>query len=299
MDSAFSDIFLPATLTVITLGMGLSLTQKDFENIFSYPKAVITGIVCQMLLLPGLAFMIASMSNMPASAKVGLMIIAACPGGATSNLITYILRGNVALSISMTAINSLITLLTIPIIVTFSMDHFMHEGLQVVNQAGRLPVKSLNVGETMVNVFLVTLLPAYVGTRIRKWRPKLADGLEKYLKYIMPFMLILMYVGVVFVDRSDRSNTIRDSMGILPYALSLNLLALGSGLGIARALKLRVVNQFTISVEVGLQNSALAIFVASTLLEHDEIALVPVVYGSFSFFTTLLFGWLAKIMSRR
>ena len=111
MHSLFSDYFLPVTLAVITLGMGLSLTDRDFRNIFAQPKAVITGICCQMILLPLIAYLIARSMDIDPLFKVGLMIIAACPGGATSNLITYLLRGNVALSISMTAINSLITLI--------------------------------------------------------------------------------------------------------------------------------------------------------------------------------------------
>ncbi|MEZ5070565.1 MAG: bile acid:sodium symporter [Bacteroidales bacterium] len=123
MHALFSEIFLPVTLAVITLGMGLSLTTRDFRRIFAQPKAVIIGLCCQMILLPGIAFLIARSVHIDPLYSVGLMIIAACPGGATSNLITYILRGNVALSISMTAINSLITLITIPVIVTLSLGN--------------------------------------------------------------------------------------------------------------------------------------------------------------------------------
>jgi BASS family bile acid:Na+ symporter len=115
MDSLFSEYFLPVTLAIITLGMGLSLTDKDFKNIFLQPKAVIIGLSCQMILLPVIAWLIARSININPYFKVGLMIIAACPGGATSNLITYLLRGNVALSISMTALNSLITLSPFPL----------------------------------------------------------------------------------------------------------------------------------------------------------------------------------------
>jgi len=284
MHALFSDIFLPVTLAIITLGMGLSLTERDFRNIFVHPRAVITGLCCQMILLPLIAFGIASLFNMSPLFRVGLMIIAACPGGATSNLITYLLRGNVALSISMTALNSMITLITIPLIVTLSLDYFLNEETEI----------HLKVGRTILNVFLITIVPAYVGTRIRKWKPQFADGLERPLRFILPSLLFLIYAGVIFLEGEGESATRSDFMGIFPIALLLNMVAMAAGFLVARTLRLKVMNQFTITIEVGLQNSALAIFVAATLLKNHNMALVPVVYGSFTFFSTLFFGWVVK-----
>jgi len=287
MHSLFSDYFLPLTLAIITLGMGLSLTDRDFRNIFSQPKAVITGLCSQMILLPLIAFLIVRSIHIDPLFKVGLMIVAACPGGATSNLITYLLRGNVALSISMTAINSLITLITIPIVVTFSLDIFIHADAEI----------HLKVGETVLKVFLITLLPAFAGTRIRKRLPEFAEKLERPLRILLPLLLLIVYTGVIFIDQGTSSATRSDFFEIFPYAIMLNAVAMGTGLLIARLLRLSVINQFTISIEVGLQNSALAIFVAATLLKSNSMALVPVVYGSFTFFTTLLFGWMVKKIS--
>ena len=284
MQSLFSGYFLPVTLAIITLGMGLSLTDKDFKNIFVQPKAVIIGLCCQMVLLPVIAYMIARFFSMDPVFKVGLMIIAACPGGATSNLITYLLRGNVALSISMTAINSMITLITIPLIVHFSLEAFIHEDAAI----------RLNVGETIIKVFLITVVPAFLGTRIRKNYPDFAIRLERPLRVLLPLLLLVVYAGVIFIDQGTGSATRSDFIKIFPNALLLNVLAMVSGFLVARVLRLRVKNQFTISIEVGLQNSALAIFVAATLLKNNDMALVPVVYGSFSFFSTLLFGWTVK-----
>ena len=284
MQSLFSEYFLPVTLAIITLGMGLSLTDRDFRNIFAQPKAVIIGLCCQMVLLPLIAWLIVRSINIDPLFKVGLMVIAACPGGATSNLITYLLRGNVALSISMTAINSLITLITIPLVVHLSLDAFLHDDTAI----------RMKVGETIIKVFLITIVPAFAGTRIRKHFPDFSLGLEKPLRIILPLLLLLVYGGVIFIDQGTGEATRNDFLRIFPHALLLNFLAMGSGLLIARLTRLRVVNQFTISIEVGLQNSALAIFVAATLLKSNEMALVPVVYGSFTFFTTLLFGWFVK-----
>jgi len=287
MQSLFSEAFLPFTLAIITLGMGLSLTESDFRNIFMQPKAVIIGLCCQMILLPVIAWLIVRSANINPVFKVGLMIIAACPGGATSNLITYLLRGNVALSISMTAINSLITLITIPLVLHLSLKAFLNEDAAI----------PMNVGETIINVFLITILPAFAGTRLRKHFPNFALRLEKPLRIILPMLLLLVYGGVIFIDQGTGEATRTDFFRIFPYTLLLNFLAMGSGLLIARLMRLRVINQFTISIEVGLQNSALAIFVAATLLKSNEMALVPVVYGSFTFFSTLLFGWMVKKIS--
>jgi len=284
MHSLFSGYFLPVTLAIITMGMGLSLTEKDFRNIFLQPKAVIVGLCCQMILLPVIAWLIVRSINIDPVFKVGLMIIAACPGGATSNLITYLLRGNVALSISMTALNSVLTLITIPLVVHFSLEAFINE-----DAAFRL-----NVGMTILKVFLITIVPAFAGTRIRKNYPDFSIKLERPLRVVLPLLLMVVYAGVIFIDQGTGAGTRADFAKIFPHALLLNILAMVSGFLVARIFRLRVKNQFTISIEVGLQNSALAIFVAASLLKSNEMALVPVVYGSFSFFSTLLFGWSVK-----
>ncbi|MDF1575079.1 MAG: bile acid:sodium symporter family protein [Bacteroidales bacterium] len=284
MQSLFSGYFLPFTLAIITLGMGLSLTDRDFRNIFVRPKAVVIGLCCQMILLPLIAWLIARSIHIDPYFKVGLMIIAACPGGATSNLITYLLRGNVALSISMTALNSLITLISIPLVVHFSLQAFVQEDAAI----------RLRVGETILKVFLITILPAFAGTRIRKNYPEFSVRLERPLRLVLPILLLIVYAGVIFIDQGTGAATRSDFMKIFPHTLLLNILAMVSGFLVARIFRLRVLNQFTISIEVGLQNSALAIFVAATLLNSNDMALVPVVYGSFSFFSTLLFGWAVK-----
>jgi len=283
MESLFSESFLPVTLAIITLGMGLSLTEKDFRNIFLQPKAVIIGLCCQMILLPVIAWLIVSSINIDPVFKVGLMIIAACPGGATSNLITYLLRGNVALSISMTALNSMLTLITIPLVVHFSLEAFIQDD-----------TFQLEVGKTILKVFLITIVPAFAGTRIRKNFPDFSIKLERPLRVVLPLLLMLVYAGVIFIDQGTGERTRSDFARIFPYTLLLNILAMVSGFLVARIFRLRVINQFTISIEVGLQNSALAIYVAASLLESNDMAIVPVVYGSFSFFSTLLFGWSVK-----
>jgi BASS family bile acid:Na+ symporter len=284
MENLFSDILLPITIAIITLGMGLSVRLKDFKNIFLYPKAVIVGICCQMLLLPLIAFLIASLFNFDPVFKVGLIIISACPGGATSNLVTYLLRGNVALSISMTVINSIITLITIPAVVSLGLHVFTSQDANI----------ELPVGQTILKVFLVTVLPAYTGVNLRHYFPNTSKSIQKYLRIILPILLMGIYFGVVFIDEGEETGDLIDHVGIVIYPFLLNVATMFMGWMVARWTSLRGINQFTISIEVGLQNSALAIFVAATLLESQTMAIVPVLYGSFSFFTTFLFGYGVK-----
>ena len=290
MENLFSDIFLPITIAIITLGMGLSIRLRDFKNIFLYPKAVIIGICCQMLLLPVIAFIIASIFKFDPVYKVGLIIISACPGGATSNLVTNLLRGIVALSFSMTVINSIITLITIPAVVSLGLHYFTSQEANI----------SLPVGPTILKVFLVTVLPAYAGVNLRHYFPNTSKRVEKYQRFILPILLLGIYFGVIFIDEGDQKSNLFDHLSILPYPFLLNVATMFMGWMVARWTYLKGINQFTISIEVGLQNSALAIFVAATLLESQTMAIVPVIYGSFSFFTTFLFGYgVKKILQKR
>lgn len=287
MTNLFSDVFLPITLAMITLGMGLSVTLTDFKNIFIHPKAVIIGICCQILLLPLIAFSIAFLTDLDPYFKVGLIIIAACPGGATSNLITYLLSGNVALSISMTAINSLITLVSIPINVSIALMTFLHADAEI----------HLPIGETLFNIFLITIIPVYIGIQIRRRKTELADKLNRPLKVALPLLLLLMYSGVIFFGESSIATTWKEFIMLFPFTLILNAMSMLLGWMVARFTRLGRRNQYTVSIEVGLQNSALAIFVASGILNNHDMALVAVVYGSFTFFSTAFFAWIIKRIS--
>ncbi|MCF8224408.1 MAG: bile acid:sodium symporter family protein [Bacteroidales bacterium] len=288
MANLFSSYFLPVTLAVITLGMGLSITHQDFKNVFLKPRAIVIGICCQILLLPLIAFSIALLTGINPYLKVGLIIIAACPGGATSNLVTYLLSGNVALSISMTAMNSLITLVSIPLNVSLALFVFLHQDAEI----------HLDVWDTILKVFLLTIVPAYIGVTIRHHKSKFADQLNRPLKVILPLILLVVYLGVLFIDEGDKTTTRMDFINLIPVALLLNASSMFLGWQIAYLSKLKRRERYTIAIEVGLQNSALAIFVASTLLGSRQMALVAVVYGSFTFFSTALFGWGIKKISK-
>jgi len=285
----FSGYLLPATLFIITLGMGLSIEARDFKNIFLYPKAVLTGLLSQMILLPVIAFLIATASHIDPVFKVGLILIAACPGGATSNLVNFMLNGNVALSISITIINSIITLFTIPLLVRTALLIFMERDAMI----------HLPYSETLVNLFIVVVIPAFTGVLIRHYYPGFAKRLERPLRYILPGILLTVYLGVLLIDESDEAAKLIDFINVLPYTFLLNLVSMLAGFGIGYATGLSNRNRFTIAVETGLQNSTLAIFIAATLLNDQVMSIVPIIYGSFSFFSTWLLGYMMKKMGRK
>ncbi len=282
--SLFSNVFLPATLAIITLGLGLSLTFDDIKNVALYPRGVVIGLLSQMILLPLIAFSIALVTKLPPVYSVGLVIISVCPGGATSNLVNYIIRGNVALSLSITIVHGLITVVKIPLIVRLALHIFMRQDTEI-----HLPLMN-----TIFQIFVLTIIPATAGILIRAWKEKLAERLENPLRFILPVLLLTVYAGVMFIEKGGSGSDLHKFLYLIPFTLALNLLSMFSGYYVPRLFKLSKRNQFTIAVEVGLQNSSLAIFVAGTLLSNYNMALVAVVYGSFSFFTTWLFGYLAR-----
>jgi len=281
----FSTWFLPATLVIIMMGIGLSITTGDLRNIIVEPRNLVVGLASQLILLPVIAFLIATFSNIRPEFKVGLIIISACPGGVTSNLVNYIIRGNVALCVSITVVNGILTLITIPLIVRFALQLYMGEDTEIV-----LPVL-----DTIIKIFMITVIPASIGIYIRRKREELAMKIQNPLRIILPLLLLSVYAGVVFLEGNGEAGLDSHFFRLIPYALMLNLFSMTAGLLIPKLFRLTKQNQYTIAVEVGLQNSTLAIFVASTLLGSQEMALVAVVYGSFSFFTTMLFGYLARI----
>jgi len=285
--SLFSDIFLPATLVIITFGLGLSITLQDIKTIILQPRNIIIGLLSQMILLPVIAFLIAWFTNLEPEYGVGLIIISICPGGATSNLVNYMLRANVALSLSITIVHGLITTVKIPVVAGLALILFMKQHAEI-----EMPFMN-----AVLQIFLLTIIPATVGIIIREVRQKFADSLDKPLRVILPALLLMVYAGVIFLEGGEGGRSNRDPgsfLYLIPYALGLNIMSMFSGYYTPRMLRVSKRDSYTIAVEVGLQNSALAIFVAGTLLNNYRMALIAVVYGSFSFFTTWLFGYLAK-----
>jgi BASS family bile acid:Na+ symporter len=266
------------------MGMGLSLDQRDFTNVIRYPKPILAGIFSQVILLPLVTFLLFGFTNLDPYTKVGFILITACAGGSATNLITHMLRGNLALSISLTAINSLIILVTLPLIVNLGLTIFIG-----VERNIHLPFF-----DTIFDILVTILIPTFIGMTIRYYHFKFALKAEKPLKIILPLILLLAFIGIIFFDNKANEGNLSKNLNLIPWALLLNFVSMTVVYLFARYLRLGGKNNFTLSIEVGLKNSIIGIFVAKSLLNNNDIAMVSVVYGSITFFSTILFGYIAK-----
>jgi len=266
------------------MGMGLSLEKGDFRNIFRYPKHVVTGIISQVFILPVIAFLLFGFTSLNPYIKVGFILITACAGGSATNVITHILKGNLALSISLTAINSLIILVSLPLIVKLGLTVFV----------GEERIIHLNVLNTILNIFLTIIIPTFLGMLIRLYFFRFAIKAQRPLRFILPLILFSVFIVMIFFDDNGSENGFYQYLYLAPWALLLNFVSMLVVYLFSKYLRLGGKNNFTISIEVGLKNSIVGIFVAETLLNNYEMAMVSVVYGSFTFFSTLIFGYLAK-----
>ena len=283
-EGLFSGVFLPATLVVIMIGVGLSLTLQSFKSIILYPKAMLTGLFAQMGLLPIIAFVLADRMNIAPEYKVGLVIIAASPGGASSGLVNHLVRANVALSVSLTTINSLLVVFTMPYLTSLALERYMGNAVWI----------SLPFARTVGDIALMTVAPALFGVLIRRIKPVFSRKLEQPLRYILPILLLMAFLGVIFFDTGGESHSYAGALSLVKPVLLLNAISMVSGYIITRLMGLGSTSGITISTEVGLQNSSLAIYVAQSLLKSGPMALVGVVYGTLTFASTILMALAIK-----
>jgi BASS family bile acid:Na+ symporter len=267
-----TEVFLPLTLAVIMLGMGLSLTLTDFKRIFIYPKAVTLGLINQLVILPLIAFSLAIFFDLNPGLAVGLMILAACPGGPTSNLISHLANGDTALSITLTAFSSLITVVTIPFIVNFSISYFIPGGEQ----------PPLNILGTVISVLAITIIPVAIGMLIFKKSPQLARKMDRPFRIFSAVFFVVIILAAIL---KERENIVDYFSQIGPVALGLNVLTLAFGFFSAKALGLVAKQARTISIESGIQNGTLGITIAATLIGNSEMTIPSAVYSLIMFGT--------------
>lgn len=186
-------VFLPLSLAIIMLGMGLSLTPDDFKRVALFPKATFVGLFCQLVLLPTVAFIFLLIFPQPPELSVGVMLISFCPGGATSNLISNLARADVALSITLTAIASIITVFSIPLLVNYSMEYFMGEGKYL----------ELPVAQTMLQILAITIIPVSIGMVIRWKYPEFSIRSEKPVKIMSAVFITLIIAAVYYGEREN------------------------------------------------------------------------------------------------
>ena len=271
MDST-SNLILGIGLMIIMWGMGLSLVFDDFRRIIKYPKAVIIGLTNQLILLPIIGFALVHVFPVSTDIAVGIMILAACPGGPTSNLITHLAKGDTALSVTLTALSSFITVLTVPFIVNFSLIALVHEG-QVVQ---------LDVWDTIMKIMTVVIIPVVLGMVFKRIFPGFANRMSKPVKIASGIILAVIILGVVIKEREHLADWFIEA-GLI--ALSLNLLTMLVGFYSARMFSLSDKQGTSISIESGIQNGTMALAIAGGLLNNSHYQIAPAIYSLIMFFT--------------
>jgi BASS family bile acid:Na+ symporter len=265
-------LFLAAALVVIMFGMGLSLVKSDFTRLFKNPKAILIGLLNQIIFLPIIAYVLIVLLGVGADIAIGIMVLAACPGGPTSNLITFLAKGDAGLSVSLTIANSLITIFTIPFVVDFALGQFL-EASEMIH---------IDKLQTIIQIFAIVIVPISLGMLLKQRKPVFADKMNKPVKIASAVVLFLVIIGLVLKKKED----------LIPYlqqaglaALLLNLTTMTIGFITAKLAKLNVKQSLTISVESGIQNGTMAIAIASGILMNENYAIAPAVYSLIMFLT--------------
>jgi bile acid:Na+ symporter, BASS family len=273
-ESILTTLILPIALATIMLGMGLSLKSDDFLRIAKYPKAVAVGLVSQIILLPAIGFIVTKILPMPPAIAVGLTIVALCPGGVSSNMLTYLAGGDVALSVTLTVFSSIITIFTIPIFANLALTHFLDKSAAI----------SLPIGATMAQIFLITIVPIAIGMLINYRLPDIARRLEKYTNRIsLGFLALIIILLIVKEWNRLPGFIVRAGIGVV----LLNVLSMSAGLGISKLLKLNLPQQICVAIEVGIQNGTLAIAITAGILKNADMAIPAAIYSLFMYVTGL------------
>ncbi len=260
------DKLLPLALAFIMLTLGLGLTLADFGRVFRKPRAIAAGLASQMLLLPLVAFSVAQLFGLPPDMAAGLMLIAACPGGASAGLITKLAQGETALSISLTAITSVLAVLSVPLVIGFSLRHF----------TGTDIATDLPIFEIVRGVFIITTVPVALGMLLRHLRPAFTTRIEPAAGRVATLLFVVIVVATFISQRQALFDHLA-STG--PAALTLCALTMALGFGIGALTRIGRRSCIAIAVETGLQNAALAIFLAISVLKLPAMAIPGVIYA--------------------
>ena len=282
-ESIISSVVLPLAIAIIMVTLGMTLTVADFKRVLTQPKPILIGLFCQMILLPLFGFGIAALFALPAVYAISLVLLAVSPDGATSNLIIHAGDGDRALGITLTAITNMLAWLTIPI------------GLGIAYSmygTGTLDI-DFPVANTMLQVAVITLIPTLIGMGIRMWKPEFAENSKRWSKTFATAFLFLVIIALI---AQNWDVIVRDGPRFAPAFIVLNVVALIAGYYVPKFLGVDYTQSMTIAIETGLQNSTLSITVAMTLLNNNEMAVIPGLYAIWMYVTGFA---LAFIMARR
>lgn len=276
-----TDIVLPLALAFIMFALGLGLTFADFARVARQPRDFLIGAASQLVLLPAVAWLLVSLWSLPPELALGVMIIAAAPGGVTSNILTALARGDVALSISLTAVISLVCVVTIPLIVVFAHDRLM----------GGATTGDISVARTAISVFAIVTVPVTIGLLVRHFADSVARRFEPAARHISSGLFIVVLAGAIYQERGNIVTYFAQA-GLVTLSLNITMMILAYG--IARLFASGPRQRTAISIECGLQNGTLAIAVAALLFGGGLVAVPAATYSLIMFATALVFVAIAR-----
>lgn len=266
------ELGLPIALMIIMAGMGLTLTLESFRRVVVYPKAMLIGTVAQVILIPLLGFAIIQVMDLSPAIAVGLIVIAACPGGTTSNVFTFLAKGNVALSIVLTVLASLITIATIPLFTNLALDWYSDVAVEA-------PLK-LPVLRTIITLSVIIIIPVMVGMFLNARKPEWANRAEKFVSKFGLIVLAIIIGVIVYQTRNDILELLTQAG---PAAIALMIGGIGAGFISGVALGVNRQDALTIAIEVGIKNGTLGLLVTLSLLQRPDMAIPSAVYGVLMF----------------
>lgn len=278
MFQTLTQVGLPIAIILIMTGVGLSLVPADFKRVFLQPKAFFLGTVCQMLLLPLIAVALIAITGLKGELAIGLFILALCPGGATSNLYTYLAKGDVGLSVSLTSVIGFITPFTIPLLAAWAINFYGNESAHI----------ELPIFKTWITLMLVTVIPVLIGMAIRNKWEDISKRSERYVSWFSVAILALLVISIS-VNVSDK--LVEYTINVGPAAILLNLSTMALGYYAGRFLLHQEDQARTITIEVGLQNGTLTLLITTGILQSTTMSIAPSIYSLFMFISASVFTY--------
>ena len=279
--SIITDIFLPIALAFIMFALGLGLTGADFLRVLKQPKDFFVGAISQIILLPVIAFVLVKIWPISPELAIGVMIIAAAPGGVTSNILTSFARGDVALSISLTAIISLLSVITVPFIIITSLGLLGSENV----------VQNISLTTMAISMFLIVTVPVILGIIFRRFASNVAIKFESIAKKISIVLFIIVLLGAILAEKDNIVSYFADA-GLI--TLLLNVIMMIVAFFVAKLLATGNAQKKCIAIECGLQNGTLAIFVGTTLFGGGAFVIPAATYSLIMFVTSLIFVFIVR-----
>ncbi len=281
MDSALTTVGLPIALGIIMFGLGLSLTLDDFRRVRQHPRAVVVALACQLILLPAICFGLVVLLDLPALLGIGMMLLAASPGGTTANLFSHLFRGDVALNVTLTAVNSIIAIVTLPIITSLAISYY--------DRQDDVTVPFIEV----VKVFVIVLAPVAVGMYARSRHPDFAERMEKPVRIGSAIVLAVLVAGIMLDQKDNLTDYLVDAGLAAGLFCAISLVV---GYVVPKALGIVESQAIASSMEIGVHNGTLAIFIAVEVLDSTEISIPAAVYSLIMFVFAAIWG---SILSRK